>query len=100
VLELAGTVTAAGSVTAALLLDRATTSPPAGAAPVSVTVQASIPHPDIELLVQEKVLTAEMPAPLRATAEAGLAEELLAMLSWPVAAPAVAGLNWTFKVKV
>ncbi len=43
-----GTVTVAGTNTAALLLDRFTTAPPTGAAPVSVTVQKSVPDPVIE----------------------------------------------------
>lgn len=39
----AGTVTDAGTVTALLLLARVTANPPAGAAALSVTVQASVP---------------------------------------------------------
>ena len=43
VVDPAGTVTEAGTVTDELLLDSVTTAPPAGAAAVSVTVQASVP---------------------------------------------------------
>lgn len=54
----AGTATVAGSVTAALLLDRLTTTPPAGAAALNVTVQASEPAPENELLAQVNALRA------------------------------------------
>ena len=40
-----GTVTVAGTATAALLLARLTVSPPCGAGPLSVTVQASVADP-------------------------------------------------------
>ncbi len=52
----AGIVAVAGSVTDALLLDRLTLSPPVGAAPLSVTVQESVPAPVNEPLVQERLL--------------------------------------------
>ena len=41
----AATVTLAGTVRPALLLDRATTAPPVGAAPLKVMVQALVPGP-------------------------------------------------------
>jgi hypothetical protein len=41
----AATVTEAGTLTVALLLARVTTAPPSGAAPLSVTEQASAPGP-------------------------------------------------------
>lgn len=41
----AATVTDAGTLTAALLLDRFTVAPPSGAAALSVTAQASVPGP-------------------------------------------------------
>lgn len=52
VVELAATVTEAGTVAAELLLDKFTLSPPAGAADDSVTVQLSLPEPVMEPLVQ------------------------------------------------
>ena len=42
----------AGTFTAALLLDRLTLTPPLAAAPLSVTVQLSLPTPVIEALLQ------------------------------------------------
>ena len=50
----AGTVTVAGTVTAALPLERLTASPPVAAAADRPTVQASVPAPVIELCAQEK----------------------------------------------
>jgi hypothetical protein len=44
-LALAGTLMEAGTVTAPLVLDRLTLSPPAGAAWLSVTRQESVPEP-------------------------------------------------------
>jgi hypothetical protein len=49
---LAGIVTVAGRVTAALLLDRVIINPPAGAVPPSVTVQASFAEPVRDALLQ------------------------------------------------
>jgi hypothetical protein len=58
----AGTVTVPGTVTAALLLDRLTMSPPDGAAALSVTVQESVPEPVMDVLLQERALnTAVLP---------------------------------------
>jgi hypothetical protein len=45
----------AGTVTAALLLDRLTLSPPAGAALLSWTWQESVPEPVMEGLLQMNV---------------------------------------------
>ena len=83
---LAGTVTDAGTVTAVLLLERLTVSPPLPAAAFRVTVQASLPAPVIEALPQESalnagVLPAVVPVPLRLTTAMGLVEELLVMVS-------------------
>ncbi len=55
----AGTVTVAGTVTAALLLARLTLKPPLPAAEVSVTVQPSLPDPVMDLLLQESALNRE-----------------------------------------
>ncbi len=54
----AGTVSAKGSDSALLLLDSFTTSPPDGAAELSVTLQESVPGPVIDALVQVRVVGA------------------------------------------
>jgi hypothetical protein len=80
----AGTMTVAGTVTAALLLDRFTLSPLLAAAEVSVTVQASVPDPIMEPLLQEMPLNVAgtaVPVPLRVITAAAPVEELLLMLS-------------------
>ena len=79
----AGIVTAAGTVAAALLLERATTSPLSGAAPLKVTVQASEPPPAIEALAQESALKPAAPVPLILTTVLAC-DALLAMVSVPV----------------
>jgi len=92
----AGTVTVAGAVSAALLLAMLTGKPPLGAAALRVTVQESLADPVIEELLQESPLSAagaDVPVPLRSTAVTAPVEELLLIVSAPVAAPAVAGLN-------
>ena len=58
---LAGTVTEAGTVTAALLLERLTITPLPVAGPLSVTVQASVPDPVIVELVHETALSVAWP---------------------------------------
>jgi hypothetical protein len=97
----AGTVNVLGTVTAELLLDRLTVNPPLVAAAVSVTVQASVPAPVMAPLLQDSWLNAAgavVPVPLRGITSVLPVEELLAMVSCPVAAPAVTGLNCTFKL--
>ena len=100
--ELAGIVTVAGTVTAALLLERPTTNPPAGAAEVSVTVQASVPEPVIDELAQVSPLSAAVtvPVPVKAKVEEPPPAELLEMVNCPVAAPADVGSNCTVTVVV
>jgi hypothetical protein len=56
--ELAGTVTEAGTAADASLLERFTFNPPLGAAALKVTVQASVPAPVIDPLVQTSALRA------------------------------------------
>jgi hypothetical protein len=51
------TVTEAGTVTEPLVLDSVTACPPVGAAAVRVTVQASVPAPVMEELVQERAFS-------------------------------------------
>ena len=80
----AGTATEAGTVTERLLLERLTLTPPLGAAAVSVTVQASVPDPVNDVLLQERAVNPGMvtvPVPLRLTAAEGLVDELLLMVS-------------------
>ena len=84
---LAGTVTVAGTVTAVLLLARLTTRPLLAAATFSVTVQASVPDPVMDELLQESALNAAVPAgaavpvPLSPITAVALVEELLVMVS-------------------
>jgi hypothetical protein len=52
----AGTVREAGTLTAVSLLESCTTTPPAGAAALSVTVQESDPAPVNDTLLQETAL--------------------------------------------
>jgi hypothetical protein len=97
----AGTVTVAGTVKAVLLLDTVTASPPAGAAAVSVTVQASLPAPVIVPLWQNSALNvpaAASPVPLRLTVAVPFVGALLTTVNDPVAAPAVVGSNFTCTV--
>jgi hypothetical protein len=58
VVEPAATVTEAGTVTEELLLARFTAKPPLAAAALSVTVQASVPAPVIDELVQVSAVSA------------------------------------------
>jgi hypothetical protein len=57
VVDPAGTVTEAGTVTALLLLARPTAKPPVGAAAFSVTVQLFVPAPVIDPIVQVNALS-------------------------------------------
>jgi hypothetical protein len=82
----AGTVTVDGTVTAASLLDRLILRPPLGAVELRVTVQASVPAPVMDALLQESALNAGtvpvvMPVPLRAIVAEPLVEELLVRVS-------------------
>jgi len=97
----AATVTVAGTVTAALLLARFTVKPPLPAAAVSVTVQLSLPAPVIDALLQESALNAPaaaVPVPVRLITAVALVDELLWIVTCPVAAPAVVGSNCTCSV--
>jgi hypothetical protein len=87
----AGTVTELGTVTAPLLLERLTLTPPVGAVPDRVTVHESAKAPVIEVLLQETALTVgamAVPVPVRLTVAVGA---LLEMLSCPVTEPALVG---------
>jgi len=52
-----GTVTVGGTETRALLLDKATLSPPFGAVPLKVTVHVSLPALVMETALQERLLS-------------------------------------------
>lgn len=96
-----GTFTEAGTETDKLLLASPTFTPPLGAAPLRVTLQASLPDPVNDELLHDRTLNPGMvtvPMPLRLITVTGLLDELLTMLSWPVAAPAVVGSNCTASV--
>ena len=99
--EFAGTVTVAGRVTAGSLLESLTLSPPLPAAPLRVTVQASVPAPVTAPPVQERALNVPgvaVPVPLRLITADGLVVELLVRVIAPVAAPAVVASNLTVSV--
>ena len=105
VVALAFTVTVAGADTDALLLDKLTLKPPTGAAPLIVTVQASVPDPVMDALLQETALSctalwsSATPVPLRLMSVV-LAEASLVMVTWLVAVPTAAGSKLTFKLYV
>lgn len=61
---LAGTMTAEGRVTAALLLVRPMLIPPLGAGPLNVTLHVSLPAPVIDPLLQESAVSAAVAAPV------------------------------------
>jgi hypothetical protein len=96
----AATVTEAGTVTAVLLLARATVNPPLAAATFSNTVQLSVPAPVIDPLAQLRALSNGTPDPLRLTTVDVPLEELLVSVSVPEAAPAAVGSNCTVRVAV
>jgi hypothetical protein len=91
------TVTDAGTVTALLLLVRLT-GVALAAAPVSVTVHASVAVPVSDALVQVTPLTAGCPVPLSAIVPPLVA--LLPIVTVPLAAPAAVGSNPTVSVAV
>ena len=100
----AGTVTVAGTATAALLLERFTVIPPLTAFELSATVQASVPAPVIDPLLQESAFNAGVPCatpvPLRPISAVALTDESLTIINWPATAPVLAGSNCTFTTTV
>ena len=77
---LAGTTTVAGTVTEVLLLVRPTLTPPLPAAELSVTVQASLPAPVMDALLQDNELNTPgtaVPVPVRPITAVPLVVELL-----------------------
>jgi hypothetical protein len=91
----AGIVMDAGTVAAALLLDKVRTCPPVAAVAFNVTVQEEVAPARRELLAQARVLSNGTPAPVRLMAVEGLAGELLEIVIVPAAAPAMDGLKRT-----
>ena len=94
----AGTETLAGTVTAVLLLARATLIPPEGAAALRDTVHEVLPVPVNVVVPHVRALTVgvtEVPVPLRLTT-AG--DALLEIVNCPVAEVADVGLNCTARV--
>jgi hypothetical protein len=94
------TITAPGTVTAALLLPRLTENPPAVAAAFKVTVQLSVPAPVIEPFEQVSPVNTGIPVPLRLTTVDIPVDELLVSVSVPLAAPAAVGSNCTVRATV
>ena len=91
--DVAGTVTEPGTVTALLLLARDTLRPLVGAEPDRRTVQVSANDPVIDVLLQDNALTfgsTVVPVPLRLTVAVGA---LLARVNCPVVELAVVGSN-------
>jgi hypothetical protein len=91
--ELAATVTEAGTTTDELLLRRFTVNPPVAAAAFRVTEHASVPAPVMDEFVQEMAVNTGTPAPVRLIVLDAPDDELLARVSEPVAAPAAVGSN-------
>jgi hypothetical protein len=99
----AGIVMEAGTVTALLLLASFTFKPPLAAAAFSVTAQLSEPFPVIEPAAHVRLLAVEIPVPPRVIIVAPVEElldELLMREREPESDPAAVGSNVTFKVEV
>jgi hypothetical protein len=94
------TVTEAGTVTELLLLATLTVKPPLPAAALSETEQASVPAPVMDEFVQVRPVSTGTPVPLRLMGAEPLVDELLTMVSVPLAAPATVGSNCTVSVAV
>jgi len=94
------TVTDAGTITAALLLERLTASPLLSAAAFSVTVQISEPDPVIDPVAQVRPFTIGTPIPVKLTLRAWLSDELLLSDNCPVVVPEAVGSNSTLTLAV
>jgi len=99
-LEPAGTVTAAGTLTNELLLARVTANPPLADAALSATEQLTVSVPVIDPAEQVSAFSTGTPVPLRLIAADPPDKELLVSVSCPVAGPAAEGANCTFSVAV
>ncbi len=96
----AATVTDAGTTTALLLLFRLTARPPLAGAAFKVTVQVSAALPRIDPFTQLNPVSIGTPVPLSATEVELPFDALLAMVSWPLAAPDAVGSNWRVTVRL
>jgi len=98
----ASTVTNAGTLTAGLLLDRLTLSPPFGAAVLRVKLHASVADPaSVPFAQLNDVRVGKgrlVPVPLRPIAIVLSPEALLVTVNAPVTAPVVFGSNCTLSV--
>ena len=97
-----GTITDAGTVTALLLLARATVRPPLPAPADRLTVQASLPAPVNDVVAQARVLStpaAAWPVPLRLTV-AVLGEALSLKVMVPLTVPVAVGVKVTASAAV
>ncbi len=94
----AGTLTEAGTVTAALLLNRLTASPPLAAAAFNVTVQLSVPAPVKVLVAQLTPVGTGTPVPLKVTAVEDPLDASLVTVTCPDSDPAAPGLNCTLRL--
>jgi hypothetical protein len=81
VVDPAATVTWAGTVTEELSLAKLTVNPPLAAAPLSVTLQLSLPPPVMDPLLQLNALSTGTPMPLRLITVEVPPPELLVMVS-------------------
>ena len=95
-----GTVAAGGKVTAALLLVRLTEKPPLAAGAFRITVQPSVPAPDIDPFAQLSPVKTGIPTPLRPIAVDVPEAELLVRVRVPNVSPATVGLYRTLNVAV
>jgi hypothetical protein len=64
------------------------------------TVHASVPAPVMDELVQASPVSTGTPVPLMLMAADPLVDELLTIVSVPLAAPATVGSNWIVSVAV
>jgi hypothetical protein len=95
----AATVTEAGTVTALLLLAKVTTVALV-AAPVRVTVQASVPAPESDALLHATEANVADACPVPLSAIVAVLEALLPIVTDPLTAPAVTGSKPTVSVAV
>jgi hypothetical protein len=91
---------AGDTVTAALLLDKATLRPAAGAGPLMVAVQRSVAVPPSDALAQDRPVSTGKPVPLSETTAVLFVVELLVRVNCPVSAPSAVGSNSTPTVAV
>ncbi len=89
----AGTVTVLGKATAAVLLERLTTNPPAGAAVFKVRRQLSVSAPERAFELQVSALSPGVPVPLMLAIAEGLGARLLVIIRGSATLPDAVGVN-------